>query len=177
MSSPFDRWAQGPQGTQNNQPNQSGGFDNWDQAVGAAPPHQVQQAVSQAARQINPQDYYQHTQPGVGGTDPLGQLPAQQRGGLVQSILGALTGSGVSQQQVQSALGGGNINPNTMSPDQLAALMQWMQQNHPEALGQVAAQNQNNPDLLQSLLGNKMLMLAVAGLGAKYLADKSRNQG
>ncbi len=175
MSSPFDRWAQGPQGNQANQPNQSGGFDNWNQAVGSAPPQQFQQAVSQAARQVNPQDYYHHTQPGIGGTDPLGQMPQQQRGGLVQSILGALTGSGVSQQQIQSVVGG-NINPNNMSPDQIAALTQWMQQNHPEALGQVAAQNQNNPDILHSLLGNKMLMLAVAGLGAKYLSDRSRNQ-
>ncbi|MFN8483262.1 MAG: hypothetical protein U0768_09505 [Anaerolineae bacterium] len=63
-----------------------------------------------------------------------------------------------------------------MTPQQMAALAQWMQQNHPEALGQVAAENQNNPDLLQSLLGNKLLMLAVAGLGAKYLADRSKQR-
>ncbi|MFN8497304.1 MAG: hypothetical protein U0641_05555 [Anaerolineae bacterium] len=170
MSTPFDRWAQGPQGTQ---PTQSGGFDNWNQAIGSAPPQQIQQAVSQAARQVNPQDYYQHTQPGVGGTDPLGQIPQQQRGGLAQSLLGALFGSGVSQQQVQQVVGGA-VNPNNMTPEQLAALAQWMQQNHPEALGQAAAQNQNNPDILQSLLGNKLLMLAVAGLGAKYLADRSK---
>ncbi|MFN8473773.1 MAG: hypothetical protein U0822_16405 [Anaerolineae bacterium] len=173
MSTPFDRWAQGPQGSQGNQPNQSGGFDNWNQAVGAAPPQQFQRAVSQAAQQVNPQDYYQHTQPGVSGTDPIGQLPQQQRGGLAQSLLGALFGSGVSEQQVQQVVGS-NINPNNMSPQQLAALAQWMQQNHPEALGQVAAQNKDNPDILQSLLGNKLLMLAVAGLGAKYLADRGK---
>jgi len=60
-----------------------------------------------------------------------------------------------------------------MSPQDLAALAQWMQQNHPGALGTTAAQYQQQPGILSSLLGNKALMMAAAALGAKYLADRS----
>jgi len=68
----------------------------------------------------------------------------------------------------------GTLDPNRMSPQDLAALSQWTQQNHPQAFGYTATQYQQQPDVLHSLLGNKALMLTAAALGAKYLSERSR---
>lgn len=45
-------------------------------------PQQLQKIFGQAAQQIDPHEYADHVTPGVGDTDPLGQLKA---GGLVRS--------------------------------------------------------------------------------------------
>ncbi len=170
MSTPLDRWAQGPQG------GQTSNYDNWDQMVGAAPHDDVRSTVTNAVRQMDPQEYYDHTQPGVGGTNPLGNLAQPQRTGLAQTLLNALLGMGLGQQTISQGAGIQTLDPSRMSPQDLAALAQWTQRNHPEALGQVAAENRDNPGLIESLLGNKALMMLVAGLGAKYLSDRANQQ-
>ena len=142
--------------------------------VGAAPPEQFGRATYNAVRQADPQEYYRHTQPGVDGTDPFGALPPQQRSSLAESLLGNLFNRGLERQQIAQGAGLGTLDPSRMSPQDLAALAQWAQQNHPQAFGYTAAQHQKQPDILSSLLGNKALMMAAAALGAKYLADRSR---
>ncbi len=174
----FERLAQNPGGMQQQD------YQNWNQMVGSAPQGQFGQQAYQAIQQVPPQEYFQHTQPGVGGTDPFGALMPQQRSGLAQSLIGALMGQGVGQPQIGQIIGmgggmagnQGSFNPSQMSPQQMAALAQYMQQNHPQALGQVAQQYQSQPDVLHSLLGNKALMMLAAGLGAKYLQDRSQGQ-
>jgi hypothetical protein len=166
----FDRLSKGPGSLEPQD------YQEWNQMVGAAPPEQFGRASYNAMRQVDPQDYYQHTQPGVGGTDPFGALQPQQRSGLAESLLGNLFRRGVDQQQVMRGAGMQNIDPNRMSPQELAALAQWAQQNHPQAFGYTAAQHQQQPDILSSLLGNKALMMAAATLGAKYLSDRSRKR-
>ena len=164
----FDRLAGGPGNLQ------QGDYQDWNQMVGSAPPDQFGRAVYNSIRQVPQQEYYQHTQPGFGGTDPFGALAPQQRGGLAQSLLGSLFNRGVDQQQVMQGAGLGTLDPSRMSPQDLAALSQWTQQNHPQAFGYTAAQYQQQPDILHTLLGNKALMLTAAALGAKYLSDRSR---
>ena len=171
MSNLFDRLSQGPQDGQQGQQ-----YDNWNEMVGAAPREQVYGAAAQAVSQMDPQEYYNHTQPGVGGTDPLGMLGQGQRAGLAQSLLGALMGRGLGQSQIGQQTGLSNLDPNHMSPQDLAALAQYMQRQHPEALADAASQHQQDPGLLESLLGNKALLMMAAGLGAKYLADRSNQQ-
>lgn len=146
----------------------------WNQVI-SAPQDHVQQAATTAVQQVPAQEYYAHTQPGVSGTDPFGALSGAMRTGLIQNLLGALFKLGVGQQQVTQATGVSTLDPSQMSPQDLAALAQWLQQNHPEVLGQVAQQYQKQPDVLQSLLGNKALMLLAAGLGAKWMADHHRH--
>jgi hypothetical protein len=64
-----------------------------------------------------------------------------------------------------------------MSPQEVASLANYLQQYHPEAFGRAAAQvGQQEPGLLQRLLGHKVLMLAAAGLAAKFLADRARSR-
>ena len=168
MSTMFDRLAAGPGGLQQQD------YQHWNQMVGSAPQGQFGQAVTQAIQQVPQQEYYQHTQPGVGGTDPFGQLQPQQRSGLIGSLLGAVFDRGVNQQQVMQGTGLNTLDPNQMSPQQMASVAQWVQQNHPQAFGTAAAQYQQQPDMLSSLLGNKALMMTAAALGAEYLAHKSQ---
>jgi len=171
MSNVFDRLAGGPQGGQPQQ------YDDWNQMVGSAPREKFYGAATDAVRQINAQDYYDHTQPGVGNTDPLGGLADGHRVGLAQSLIGALLGQGLDQSQISRAAGLSNLDPQRITPHELAGLAQYMQREQPEALARAASDHQNEPGLLESLLGNKALLALAAGLGAKYLADRVGSQG
>jgi hypothetical protein len=166
----FDRLAQGPGALQQDD------YDDWNQMVGAAPPERFGRAAYKAVRQVDPREYYEHTQPGVGGTDPFGALGPDQRSGLAGTLLSNLLGRGLGQQDIMRGAGLGTLDPNRMSPNDLASLSQWAQQNQPQAFGYTAAQYQQQPDILSSLLGNKALMMMAAGLGAKFLADRSRRR-
>jgi len=146
----------------------------WNQGAGSAPADQFGRAVFDAIRQVPQQEYQQHTQPGVGGTDPFGDLQPQQRTDLIGTLLNMVMNRGVSQQQVMEGAGVSTLDPRQMSPEQMASVAQWAQQNHPQAFGYTAAQYQQQPNILTSLLGNKALMTAVASLGASYLASRSR---
>jgi hypothetical protein len=46
----------------------------------------------------------------------------------------------------------------------------------PKAYGRVAAEYQDEPDILSSLLGNKALMAMAVGLGAKMLSDLAKRR-
>ena len=162
----FGRLAQGPGAVQKKD------FDTWNEMVGSAPPERFGRAAYNEVRQLDPQDYYRHTQPGVDGSDPFGALSGGQRQGLVQSLLSMLFNRGVRQDDIMRGTGLGTLDPNRMSPAEIAALAQWTQRNHPQAFGYTAAQYQNEPNLLQALLGNKALMAMAAGLGAKILSDQ-----
>ena len=174
----FDNLAAGPGGNTQDQGQQGGGFDNWNEMVGSAPAHQFGQAVQQSIGQIDPEEYANHIQPGVGGTDPLGELAPQQRGGLMQSVLGALGSSG-GLGALQQATGLPNIDPHNMSTQDAANVLQWTHQNQPQVFGQVAQQYQNQPNILQSVLGNKVLMSAAGAIGANLLSSQlqKRQQG
>lgn len=165
MTNIFDRLAAGPQATHEND------VQNWNQMVGSAPADKFGSAATQAIQQVTPEEYYQHTQPGVGGTDPLGALSSQHRGGLLGSIMGALGSKGISPQQAQQGAGLPSLDPSKMDAGQLAQLTQWVQRNHPEVIGQAAQQHKDQPNVLGGLLGNKALQMLAVGLGAKILMD------
>jgi hypothetical protein len=166
---PPNQWQQGQM-----QPGQlpQGNQPGWNPAMANVPPEQFAQAAHQAFQQMDPQEYANHAQLGGGGANPFGNLPQPQQSGIAQTLLSTLFGRGVNQQQVQQGAGLSTLNPSQMSPQELAALAQWMQQNHPQALGQAAAQFQSQPDILSSLMGNKGLMAVGALLGAGYLAHR-----
>ncbi len=168
----FDRLAQG-HGPGRLQPDD---YQEWNQMVGAAPREQFGRAAYDAVRQVDPQEYYRHTQPGVDGTDPYGALPPQQRSSVGQSMLGELFRRGLGQDDISRGAGVQNLDPSRMSPEDLARVSQWTQQNHPKAYGRVAAEYQDKPDILSSLLGNKALMAMAVGLGAKMLSDRAKRR-
>jgi hypothetical protein len=152
---------------------------NWNQMIGAAPADVQQDVFARAAQQINPQHYEEHVTPGMGGTDPLGGLDRGQLAMLAASLLNAYSsrhgGQGGLGQLIQMIPGLQTTDPRQMDPNQVAVLANWMRQNHPNSFGQAATQvAQQQPSLLQQLLGNKALMLAAATLGAKILSDRAR---
>ena len=163
----FERLAAGPGGLQPRD------YQDWNEMVGAAPPERFGRATYEAIRQVDPQEYYRHTQPGVDGTDPFGALQPDRRAGLAQTLLGELFRRGLGQQEISRGAGLRTLDPQSMSPADVAALAQWVQRDQPKAYGRVAAQYQDQPDLLSSLLGNKALMATVAALGAQYLASRA----
>jgi len=130
-------------------------------------PHgRLADAVTKAVRELPSEDYYAHTEPGVNGTDPLGSLGKGDLTRLVGSVLGVLTSSGVTPAQVAQQTGAETSDPKYVTSDDMARIVQWVQQNHPEVLGQVAQQYQANPNILQTLLGNKALMTAITAVRA-----------
>jgi len=183
----LDRYAQGQA---NFDDPRSPDFQSWNELVGAAPPQVTQDAFTQAARQVDPREYYEHVTPGARGTDPLGGLGRGALGTLAGALmgqlmngglggLGGLTGMGGRQQPDLSQMIPGlrTTDPRQMSPDEVAALANYMRQHHPEAFGRAAAEvGQREPSLLESLLGNKALMMGAAALGAKLLADRAARQ-
>jgi len=170
----FQRLSQGPGRVD---PMQTQDYDDWNQMVGAAPRDRFGQAAYQAVEQVDPDEYYQHVAPGVGGTDPLGMLPQQQRAGVAQTLLGSLFNSGVDQRQIVQGAGVRSLDPNSMSPDELANLLAWTRRNNPQAFSQVAQQYQNEPNILESLLGNKALMALLAGVGGQMFTDRMNRGG
>lgn len=147
-------------------------YDTWNEMVGSAPKEKFGRTVYDSIRQVNPDEYAEHVTPGLGGTDPLGSLTSGQRGGLLETIFGELTRRGVSPQEEVRNAGIGSLDPRNVSPDDLAGLLGHLQRDNPKVYGRVAAEYQDKPDILQSLLGNKALMGLVAGIGGKLLMDQ-----
>lgn len=163
-----------------NDPQTSGGmgqpvdYSDWHQMIGSASPEEFGRAAYDAIRQIPPQDYTQHITPGWGGTDPLGQLPHTQRSGLAESILNALANRGIEADNVAQGAGLSTTDPSRMSPGDLAGLLQWTQQNQPQAFGDVASQYRNQPNVLQALLGPSALISMLTSLGAQFLSNRAQ---
>lgn len=160
---------------------QSPDAQQFNQMVAAAPPNLAQEAFSHAAQQVDPNEYQQHITPGAGGTDPLGMLDRGQLGTLAGALVNAYAarhgGQGGLGQLINMVPGLQTTNPSQMDPNQVAVLADWLRQNHPNTFGQAAGQvAQQQPNLLQQLMGNKALMLAAATLGAKILSDRARSR-
>src|SRR3954468_21839176 len=60
------------------------------------PQEQFQQHAVQALQQTNPQEYADHVTPGVGGTNPLGNLGKGMLGSLAGSLVGNMLGNQMS---------------------------------------------------------------------------------
>lgn len=179
----------------NMNPAQPNDQQNLGQLLGGVAPQDFQQHATSALSQVDPQEYQNHITPGVGGTNPLGGLGkgllgslagslignmvGGQMGGGMGSLAGSLAGSVMGGQAAQGGIGGlasmlglNNTNPQQMDEQDVAKLAAHAQQNNPGALAATAAQFQNQPNVLQSLLGNKALLMAGAGLAAGVMSGQ-----
>ncbi len=136
------------------------------------PPEQFQQYATQAIQQVPPQEYSNHITPGVGGTNPLGGLGGGLLGQLAGGLLNSLTGGQGNTQQAANQIGLRTSDPNQMNEGDVAQMGRYAQQNNPGALGSTAAQYQNKPDVLQAVLGNRALTVALGGLAAAAMSGK-----
>ena len=104
------------------------------------------------------------------------QVPPQERAGLLGTLMGALSGAGSAGGggglgDIASMLGLGSTDPNKMSPDDAAKLMNYARKEQPEALQQTVAQK---PWFMRAL-GNPIVMGALAAAAAKLLSSQRKN--
>ena len=125
------------QGTYSQIPEQEA-RQNYQQFVQNAPPQMVQQVHEQ---------YYE-------------QMPLQQRGGLMQGLLGALTQQGYNPQQA----GLSNYDPYSMSPRDAGRLTSYAQQQNPGILHQILG-----PGGPLGSTGAKVAVAGIAALAAKQI--------
>jgi len=145
-------------------------IQRWNDLAGAAPPEDVRASIAEAARQVDGREYAEHITPGAGGTDPLGGLGQGTLAALARSLLTHLGGGGGSMIP-----GLGTTQADRMSPADVAAVANYLRQRNPDAFGRAAEEvGRTHPNALQSLLGNKALMLGAAILAAKVMATRQR---
>jgi hypothetical protein len=104
------------------------------------------------------------------------QIPPQERAGLLGTLMGALGGAGSAGGggglgDIASMLGLGSTDPNKMSPDDAAKLMNYARKEQPDALQQTVAQK---PWFMKAL-GNPIVMGALAAAAAKLLSSQRKN--
>jgi hypothetical protein len=134
-------------------------------------PKQLQQVLAQSAKQVDPQEYADHVTPGVGDTDPLGQLKGGGLASIAAVLLNQLKQAGsTSGTQVSRIPGVQTTDPNDMDPNDVAAIARYTQENHPEAFGKAAAEiGQKQPGLLHSFLGKAAMAAAAAALASHFI--------
>jgi hypothetical protein len=104
------------------------------------------------------------------------QMPQQERAGLLGTLMGALGGAGAGNGGgglggIAKMLGLGSTDPNQMSPDDAAKLMNYARKEQPGALQQTVAQK---PFLLKAM-GNPVVMGALSMAAAKLLGGQRQN--
>jgi hypothetical protein len=133
----------------------------WQQGNYNQIPHQeAWQNYNQFAQQASPQELEQaHEQ-------VYAQMPPEQRGGLLQNLLGGLTQRGFSPQQA----GVQNTDPYSMSPAEAARVTSYAQQKDPDLLKQIFGPG--------GALSSPLAKIAVAGVAAyaanRFLGGQSR---
>lgn len=126
---------------------------NYDQV----PPDQLHQAWSQFNQQATPQQVQQ------AATQGFQQVPQQQHPGIASSLLNMFQQHGLSPQ----AAGVQNTNPQQMTPEDMARMTQYAQQQKPDALHQIFQPG--------GMLSNPLVGMAVAGAlayGVSQVAKK-----
>jgi hypothetical protein len=102
------------------------------------------------------------------------QMPQQDRAGLLGTLMGALGGSGGGAGGGLGALGNmlglGSTDPNQMSSEDAAKVMDYARKEQPQALQQAVARK---PWFLKAM-GNPVVMGALAMAATKLLSGQRR---
>jgi hypothetical protein len=110
----------------------------------------------------------------------VAQAPPQEKAGLLGSILSAMSGStggtGATAGAgglagIASMLGLGSTDPNKMSEDDAARVMNYARKEHPEVIRQAV---EEKPWFVKAL-GNPVVMGALTLAAAKLLSNRSKN--
>ena len=104
------------------------------------------------------------------------QMPQQDRAGLLGTLIGALGGSGGDGATgglggLANMLGLGSTDPNQMSSEDAAKVMDYARKEQPQALRQAVAEK---PWFVKAM-GNPVIMGALAMAAAKLLSGQRRN--
>jgi hypothetical protein len=110
----------------------------------------------------------------------VAQAPPQEKAGLLGGILSAMSGSGGGTSAaggagglagIASMLGLGSTDPNKMSEDDAARVMNYARKEHPEVMRQAV---EEKPWFVKAL-GNPVVMGALTLAAAKLLSNRSKN--
>ena len=102
----------------------------------------------------------------------VAQMPQQQRAGLLNTLLGALGGAGAAGGigGLVNMLGLGTSDPNQMSADDAAKLMNYARKEQPQVLQQTVAEK---PWFVKAM-GNPVVIGALTMAAAKLLSRQRR---
>lgn len=102
----------------------------------------------------------------------VAQMPQQQRAGLLNTLMGALGGAGAAGGigGLVNMLGLGTSDPNQMSADDAAKLMNYARKEQPQVLQQTVAEK---PWFVKAM-GNPVVLGALTLAAAKLLSRQRR---
>ena len=103
----------------------------------------------------------------------VAQMPQQQRAGLLTTLMGALGGGGGAAGGIGglvNMLGLGTSDPNQMSADDAAKLMNYARKEQPQVLQQTVAEK----PLFVKAMGNPVVIGALTMAAAKLLSRQRR---
>ena len=102
----------------------------------------------------------------------VAQMPQQQRAGLLDTLMGALGGAGAAGGigGLVNMLGLGTSDPNQMSADDAAKLMNYARKEQPQVLQQTVAEK---PWFVKAM-GNPVVLGALTMAAAKLLSRQRR---
>jgi hypothetical protein len=137
-------------------------------------PKKLEQILGQSAQQIDPEEYSNHVTPGVGGTDPLGNLGAGGLGAIASALSTRLKEAGAGgPSPIDKVPGLQTTDPRKMNANDVAAVARYTQQNHPEAFGKAATEiGQKQPSLLSGFLGKAALGVVAAALASHFIKTR-----
>ena len=127
------------------------------------------QAATQYLGKLPDDQFYQVAQ------NAVRQMPQQDRAGLLGTLIGALGGSGGGGARgglggLANMLGLGSTDPNQMSSEDAAKVMDYARKEQPQALRQAVAEK---PWFVKAM-GNPVVMGALAMAAAKLLSGQRR---
>jgi hypothetical protein len=124
------------------------------------------QAATQYLGKLPDDQFHQAAQ------NAISQMPQQDRAGLLGTLMGALGGggSGGGLGGLANMLGLGSTNPNQMSADDAAKVMNYARKEQPQALQQAVAEK---PWFVKAM-GNPVVMGALAMAASKLLSGQRR---
>lgn len=133
---------------------------DWRDVIRAASPKQVAQAVTMASSQPVPRAWQD---------SPLGRhitrLKLGQQSSLIQMVIWELEREGVDRQTISRQTFVRQLDPDRMSPQEINTLIDGAGQSYPQVLARIAARYHEQPEMLEGLLGERILAAVVNSLG------------
>ncbi len=139
---------------------------DWRKVIQSAPPERVGHAVTMAVSGTVPQACVEpHLGCAITGLTP------QQQSSAIQMIIAELEKEGFNRETIRQGTFVRELDPYRMSSQEINALVYWTGQQHPQVLARIAACFQEEPEVLQGLLGDRVMMAVASSLGASAPQD------
>ncbi len=133
---------------------------DWKQVIQAASPDVVGHAVSMALAGPVPTSIQT-----MQSTKPITRLSPQQQSSAIQMMIAELEKEGMTREAIRKGAFVRQLDPYRMSPQEVHALVHWSGQQYPQVLARIAAHFQDQPEVLEGLLGENVVRTVANSLG------------